>query len=271
MGSYRFEGIESEGFLELHPRELQDSGGEKTLQQARLVLDQAIAKGEGRKGELGEVMRVFKWNARDMSMAVFDFVTGQQVGVSKAQLWRNPGVPPGHYVYETEYIIGTSFTHQGLATLARNFLKLFLASRIPGQTILMDTIEAQGADAIGVRKILERSGARERLVDTQNGPTQVWTEHLKVPSKLVPQSVQVQEIGFYHPTKESLVLGSELHSAREAILYGDMPVAASVGRSIFILPPGPDVLNQASYLKGVREVWTRSRDSGYRPILTELV
>lgn len=264
----RFSPIQTKGFLNPKRSELDSSSTVPNLQQLQDRVDLFVANKEGEKGSLGELSRVIHWDAARIVVALFDFTTGQQVGLTRSE--HQPHGRSGEYWYGSDVVIASPYERQGLAGIGREHKKKFLGAQVPGVVYLLDTIEANAEDAPLVRRILEESGAVKEYWDDKvkgKGAAEVWIERLDYSRSPAPISVRASEIVFV-PRDENTVLatGDALEMDDEFILFEGTQVGEIVDHTLrlFSAVGIADADSDQKHWEGVKHLWQAARASGFK-------
>lgn len=254
-----FQGIEQPGFYKyIRP------AGEPVsvaLFNARRGLDTQVAKKEGEKGEIGELMRVTKWDGQLLLIAIFDPTNGQQVGYVAAQ--RPTTAQPDQNAFETETVISTQYAHRGLASVGREYLKVFLSDNVAGESVvLVSEVSAAEEHRPFVRQMLRRSGATQHFLSSGSGPVEMWVEKVdSVPMTIIPTSLSVHDILFFYDEFQDFS-DEDVQIVGEDIFFGTDLVGKLEEDTITVLE-AIDPNQEVQHAEHIMQLWQKLRKKGY--------
>lgn len=195
----RFPPIDETGFFKPDLTGLKDRS---RLRRAEKLLEEYVEEGKGEKGKPGEVLRVTAWDDVHTEMAIFDILTGQQIGLVQTAAdkpYLESFLPKGLVPFETTTLIASGFRRHGLASLARSHLKKFIASRVDPNfiTVLRSVVMADPKDVRAVRTMLQHSGAGKVSNHLKgNSLDEMWIEYVVASGRPVPTTLDINQVVF---------------------------------------------------------------------------
>jgi hypothetical protein len=261
-----FERVDLPGFFQPAPHELDFEL--TSVDQFQRVLDAYVENGEGPKAQPGELMKVLTWDVRLASIGIFDFTSGQQVGLSRAQLIPDPDLhKQGFVMYEPEVFVSSLYERRGLGVLGLSYLRTFLADNVPLGVILRSTIEAGPHNKDAAAGILLATGSRVSRVPMLDGSVvEEWLDVPRPPKNEVSITVMASDVALVAKEPSTrLLLPEGYEKVDDRILFGSNPVARFAERKIELLAPTQVPVKE--HWKAVDGVWQAGKLNGYSPRL----
>lgn len=221
-----------------------------------LALDQLVAGGRGRRGELGELFRVVQADPWRLILhsVVFDFKTGQQVGFGGMSLLVEMGM------MTSAISIANRYQHRGLGSLLRDYTKLLVGSYFPGKFKLLEINTAEGETKKYVDRMLRRSGAR--LINAEHG---AWEEIVEPVDRDIPTKIWASQVYFESDRAlDKTPFQTSLDRQGPRFYFQGREIAEKSGKRIDLVSgQNPDPL----FWQGIDQIWLDAVKARIRPKL----